>query len=78
MRRLSMADFLFPVNGNWGQRERKFSFTFFFDDGLDDVVDVMMDVFVHDRPLIHDNTLERVASTHETGVVNLWRRVFGA
>ena len=31
--------------------------TLFLDDRLDDVVDVMMDVFVYNRPFIHDNAL---------------------
>ena len=37
--------------------ENGISRTLFFDDRLDDVVDVMMDVFVYDRPFIHDNAL---------------------
>ena len=37
--------------------ENGISRTFFFDDRLDDVVDVMMDVFVYNGPFIHDNAL---------------------
>ena len=37
--------------------ENGMSRTLFFDDRLDDVVDVMMDVFVYNGPFIHDNAL---------------------
>ena len=37
--------------------ENGISRTLFFDDRLDDVVDVMMDVFVYNGPFIHDNAL---------------------
>ena len=37
--------------------ENGMSRTLFFDDRLDDVVDVMMDVFVYNRPFIHDDAL---------------------
>ena len=54
MRRLSMAEFLSMVIRD---KENGISRTLFFDDRLDDVVDVMMDMFVYNGPFIHDNAL---------------------
>ena len=50
MRRLSMAKFLSMVIEDRGNVIWP---TLFFDDRLDDAVDVMMDAFVHDRPFLH-------------------------
>ena len=51
MHRLSIAEFLSMVTED---KENIISLTLFIEDRLEDV---MMDVFVHDSPFIHDNAL---------------------